>query len=131
MSGRPASAKEVMDRIAELRYQQAWRESRSELAAAIARAVPLGEPPSRPAPVRSATERTNHPLTLVTRSLLLDRGRSPVEQVTPSVSSPSPNIVVSEALMALSAGRELPRAADLVSLGEPWSAPAVESTSAS
>lgn len=40
VAGRPASAKEVAERLAELRYLEGWREARSELAAAIAQLVP-------------------------------------------------------------------------------------------
>lgn len=102
-AGRPASAKEVMERLAEIRYQQGWREGRSELAAAVAVAVPEHEA-TPAAAVRPATEHTNHPLTLVTRSLLAEQARAPHETFTPSVSatpSPSSSVVVSEGLMAL------------------------------
>lgn len=103
-AGRPASAREVMERLAEIRYQQGWREGRSELSAAVATAVPEQEATPVFAPVRSATEHTNHPLTLVTRSLLLEQARAPHESFTPSVSatpSPSSSVVVSEGLLAL------------------------------
>lgn len=103
-AGRPGSAKEVMERLAEIRYQQGWREGRSELSAAVAAAVPETDAPLVAPPARSATELTNHPLTLVTRSLLSEQARAPHEAFTPSVSatpSPSSNVVVSEGLLAL------------------------------
>lgn len=46
---RPASAREVVDRLAELRYQNGWREGRSELAAAVA-IVPELVAPQGPLP---------------------------------------------------------------------------------
>lgn len=136
-AGRPASAKEVMERVAEIRYQQGWREGRSELAAAVAAAVPEqeGAPAS---PVRPATEHTNHPLTLVTRSLLAEQARAPHEAFTPSVSAtpaPSASVVVSEGLMALPpADAELlapsARPLDVVSLPRAASLPPGDSTAA-
>ncbi|MEZ4359634.1 MAG: protein kinase [Kofleriaceae bacterium] len=88
IASRPASAKEVMERLAELRYHERWREGRSELAATVASFVP--DPDAAPAPpvlpVRQRTEMTSHPavvdvtrgpLTLVTRSLLIERAGSP------------------------------------------------------
>ncbi len=134
-AGRPASAKEVMERVAEIRYQQGWREGRSELAAAVAAAVPEHEV-APASPVRPATEHTNHPLTLVTRSLLAEQARAPHEAFTPSVSAtpaPSANVVVSEGLMALppsDAEALAPSPLEAVSLPRAASLPPGESTAA-